>query len=126
MSRKVLIVDDSKLARMVVGRALTALRPGWIQAEAANAAEATLAASATAFDLALVDFNMPGDNGLQLARRLAHLSPTTKVALVTANAQNAIIEAAAAIDAHFVMKPLTSDALEKILDHLFPSQSQPA
>ena len=40
MSYKVLVVDDSKLARMAVAKALEALRPGWTRVEAANADEA--------------------------------------------------------------------------------------
>ena len=37
MSRKVLIVDDSKLARMAVAKILSGLHPDWRIEEAANA-----------------------------------------------------------------------------------------
>ena len=40
MSYKILIVDDSKLARMAVIKALNALYPDWTRLEAANADEA--------------------------------------------------------------------------------------
>ena len=40
MTYKVLIVDDSKLARMSVIKALSALMPDWTRVEAANADEA--------------------------------------------------------------------------------------
>ena len=40
MSYKILIVDDSKLARMAVNKALNALYPDWMRLEAANAEEA--------------------------------------------------------------------------------------
>ncbi|WP_277600659.1 hypothetical protein [Altericroceibacterium xinjiangense] len=36
----VLIVDDSKLARIVAGKALAALKPEWHKLEAGSAAEA--------------------------------------------------------------------------------------
>ena len=40
MTQKVLIVDDSKLARMAVIKALNSLRPDWTRIEASNADEA--------------------------------------------------------------------------------------
>ena len=43
MSYKVLVVDDSKLARMAVAKALSVLQPGWTRVEAANADEALAA-----------------------------------------------------------------------------------
>ena len=43
MAFKVLVVDDSKLARMAVAKALGGLRPDWTRVEAANADEALAA-----------------------------------------------------------------------------------
>ena len=40
MTYKILIVDDSKLARMFVEKALKILQPDWIRMEAASADEA--------------------------------------------------------------------------------------
>ena len=75
MGYRVLVVDDSKLARMAVAKALTTLHPDWTRIEAANADEALALASKDAFDLAILDFNMPGRDGLQLAAELRSLSP---------------------------------------------------
>ena len=66
MSYKVLVVDDSKLARMAVNKVLLALRPDWIRVEAANADEALASLAETKPDLAVMDFNMPGRDGLKL------------------------------------------------------------
>ena len=70
MGYRVLVVDDSKLARMAVAKALTTLHPDWTRIEAANADEALALASKDAFDLAILDFNMPGRDGLHLAAEL--------------------------------------------------------
>ena len=75
MPYKLLIVDDSKLARMSAAKALNALYPDWTRLEAANADEAISLARETAFDVALLDFNMPGRDGLQLAADLLALRP---------------------------------------------------
>ena len=64
MSYKLLIVDDSKLARMSVAKVLTALRPDWSNVQASNADEAVALASSEGVDIALLDFNMPGRDGL--------------------------------------------------------------
>ena len=75
MSYRVLVVDDSKLARMAVAKALTALHPDWTRVEAANADEALALAKTDSFDIAILDFNMPGRDGLALAAELLALKP---------------------------------------------------
>ena len=52
MPYKLLIVDDSKLARMSAAKALNTLYPDWSRIEAANADEALSLAKQTAFDVA--------------------------------------------------------------------------
>ena len=66
MTYKILIVDDSKLARMVLIKALRQLRPEWQVKEANSADEAIKAVSADVADIALVDFNMPDTDGLEV------------------------------------------------------------
>ena len=73
MNYRILVVDDSKLARMAVAKALSALHPDWTRVEAANADEALALAKTDSFDLAILDFNMPGRDGLQLAAELLAL-----------------------------------------------------
>jgi CheY-like chemotaxis protein len=113
--RTVLIVDDSKLARMVVTRALARLRPNWRPLEAANAAEALTTLLVESIDIAFIDFNMPGADGLSLAADLRERWPTMPIAVVSANVQDEIISRARALDAAFVPKPLTDDALDAFL-----------
>ena len=91
MTYKLLIVDDSKLARMAATKALKALYPDWTRVEAANADEALSLAKQTAFDIALLDFNMPGRDGLQLAADLLALRPSMPLAVISANHQDEIV-----------------------------------
>ena len=51
MQYKILIVDDSKLARMVMASAFRRIRPDWILVETANAEEALAAVSEGAVEL---------------------------------------------------------------------------
>ena len=111
MSYKVLIVDDSKLARMAVNKALNALYPDWIRLEAANADEALKSLKQADPDIALLDFNMPGRSGLDLAAELRQSKPHMPVAVISANRQQEILNRARAIGAVFLSKPLTEEAL---------------
>ena len=110
-----LIVDDSKLARIVVGKAVTALQPDWSRLEAANADEAEALIAEGGVDVAILDFNMPGRNGLDLAETLRGAYPDMPIALATANVQDEIIARARAADVTFIPKPASEDGLRGFL-----------
>ena len=115
MSYKILIVDDSKLARMAVVKALNALRPQWTRVEASSADEALCAMQASAPDLALLDFNMPGRDGLELAADLRRSRPDMPVGVVSANHQRGVLDRTLAMGASFLPKPLTEETLSRFL-----------
>jgi CheY-like chemotaxis protein len=115
MAYKVLVVDDSKLARMSIARLLGTLRPDWTRIEATNAAEALARQREESIDLALVDFNMPGPDGLSVAADLHALNPAMPMAIVSANNQDEIVARAHALGAAFLSKPLTQQALAGFL-----------
>jgi CheY-like chemotaxis protein len=115
MKATVLIVDDSKLARIVVAKAIAALQPGWERVEAGNAEQAMQQMASQRIDVALLDYNMPGKNGLELAKDLRDLYPALPIAILTANVQDEILAAARAVGAAFVSKPITEEALRGFL-----------
>jgi CheY-like chemotaxis protein len=126
VTRKVLIVDDSKLARMAVTKALVALQPAWTRLEAADATAALALVKQEFPDIALLDFNMPGKDGLALAAEIRAASPTTRVAVISANHQVDVVNRAQAIGAAFLAKPLTEKALgEYLAGALPPGQGVP-
>ena len=61
--------------------------------ETANADEALAAVSGGAVDIALIDFNMPGIDGLELVAGIRKTHPDMPLAVVSANVQNEIIGA---------------------------------
>ena len=111
MATTVLIVDDSKLARIVAGKALAALQPDWNRIEAANADDALAIIRDRKVDVALLDFNMPGKDGLELAAELRSFRPDMPIAVITANVQDEVIARARAVNAAFVGKPVTEEGL---------------
>lgn len=112
MSVTVLIVDDSKLARFVVAKALASLQPEWQKVEASGAGEALELLQSGTVDIALIDFNMADKDGLELAGELRVSRPDMPIAILTANIQDEIISRARQIGAAFIPKPITADGLE--------------
>src|SRR6202012_5176053 len=115
MTYKVLIVDDSKLARMSVVKAVSALHPDWPRLEASNADEAVLQMDRQQPDIVLLDFNMPGKDGLAFAAELKQHNARISVAVISANRQVEVIRGAQAGGATFLAKPLTEQALAQFL-----------
>ncbi len=115
MKYRILVVDDSKLARMAIAKSLNAVHPDWIRLDAANADEALTLAKTDSFDLAILDFNMPGRDGLQLAAELLALKPAMPLAVISANHQVEVVTKAREVGAAFLQKPLTDKAMSDFL-----------
>ncbi|WP_269792251.1 LytTR family DNA-binding domain-containing protein [Stenotrophomonas sp. Iso1] len=111
---KVVIADDEPLARERL-RSLLAEHAGTIVvAEAANGADALHACAQTQPDLVLLDIAMPGIDGLEVARHLAHFEPRPAVVFCTAYDAHALSAfEAAAVD--YLMKPIRAERLAAAL-----------
>ena len=118
MKATVLIVDDSKLARIVAGKAIATLQPDWERIEASNADQALELARSRDVHAMVIDYNMAGKNGIELGQEVRALYPTLPIAIITANVQDEIIAASRAIGATFVSKPVTSDGLRDFLKRI--------
>jgi YesN/AraC family two-component response regulator len=101
---------------MAVVKALNTLHPDWPRVEASNADEALEIIKQAAPDIVLLDFNMPGKDGLALAAEVRDLAPHIKVAVISANHQVEVVNRAHAAGAAFLAKPLTPRALGEFLD----------
>jgi CheY-like chemotaxis protein len=99
-------------ASFVAGKALAELQPEWSKVEAGGADQALEIVAAQQVDVALIDFNMAGKDGLELAAELHALYPELPMAIVTANIQDEVIARARAVGATFVAKPVTTDSLQ--------------
>ena len=115
VTHKLMIVDDSKLARMAIVKVLDALHPDWSRVEASNADEALRLVREQVPDIALLDYNMPGKDGLALVEAVRQLNPDISVAVISANRQVEVIDRARAAGATFLAKPLTTEALQGFL-----------
>lgn len=93
-SRSILIVDDEADIRDSVADIL--LDFGYEVETAADGPEALARLEQRAFDVALIDFKMPGMDGLTLYREMRRLCPETSVILVSAFTADGVAEEALA------------------------------
>ena len=127
MPTKILVVDDSKLARMSLAKLLNGLRPSWIRLEAANADEA-VAILESRSDIALLftDIQMPGSmDGLGLARTVQDRWPTIKIILVSGRME--LSERDRPANSRFFRKPFSMKQItEGLQDMIRSGEVQPA
>ncbi|MBF0369687.1 MAG: response regulator [Magnetococcales bacterium] len=110
-----MIVDDSSLARMMVRKIFATNFKEWNLIEAKNGDEALNKISEVSLDLALIDFNMPGMNGIELAEKLMTQKTDVVIHLVTANIQERMRMRAESMGIGFIKKPVSVDKIKTIL-----------
>ncbi|MFK8066785.1 MAG: response regulator [Gammaproteobacteria bacterium] len=116
MSKKVLVVDDSRMSRMMITAIIKNSFPEWEIFEAADAIEALKVCESMNIDMATLDMNMPGMDGLTLGIELRRLYPDAKLSMMTANVQEATREKAEAAGIGFIGKPVTEDKVVSFLE----------
>lgn len=83
--------------------------------EAANGDELFDKLGDNTVDVAIIDFNMPGDNGLEVAEKLRNLKPDVRMGIITANAQESVVSGIRALGAAFLPKPLDEEQVARFL-----------
>lgn len=111
MPYRVLVLDDSALARMTIVKSLSKLRDDLVIVEAKEVNEAVSLRKESQFDVALVDFHMPRRDGLTFVEELRAENPAIAIAMVSANTQKEIVDRADRARAKFLMKPVSDAAL---------------
>lgn len=118
MAASVLVVDDSPTIRRVVSRQLTAR--GYDVVAAGDGAGAVQVLMQRPIDVVLLDFVMPGMNGLQLCRAIRAMPNLASLPIVLMSAKadkirGAAMQQAGAVDA--ISKPFDPLALHAVIEH---------
>ena len=114
----ILIVDDSRVSRMMISAIIHNLHPDWQIEEAASADEALIKLDGLDPAQAIIDYNMPGMDGISLSEQIQKRSLSTRITLLTANVQDTLREKAAALGVGFIGKPITEDKIKSIIADL--------
>lgn len=110
-----LIVDDSNLARMMTRKIFVTHFNDWTLLDAKDGNEALEKMKEITVHLALIDFNMPGMNGLELAEKIREINQDVPIVLVTANIQERMSQRAEAMGIGFIKKPIDQVKISEIL-----------
>lgn len=115
MSKKILVVDDSRLSRMMIIAIIKNKYPDWEIFEA-DCGDAALELCKTIdIDIATLDMNMPGMDGLTLGVELRKLYPNARLSMLTANVQEAVRAKADTAGIGFIEKPVNEERVVNFL-----------
>lgn len=116
MPKTVLVVDDSRVSRLLITNIIKSKYPDVAFIEASNSQEALEKVAGNGFDVATLDMNMPGMDGMVLASHLRSSHPDARIALITANVQQATRDKASEIGVEFVAKPISEAKVLAFVD----------
>ncbi|MDQ7076192.1 MAG: response regulator [Gammaproteobacteria bacterium] len=106
-----LVVDDSRLTRMMVKNFVHVAHPEWKIIEAGSGEEALQKVNGEQIDWMTIDLNMPGIDGMELAEQLKDQFPQANMCLLTANVQKSVQQRASKLGISFVSKPITEEKI---------------
>jgi len=114
---KVLVAEDDATLREEVAEVLRAA--GHEVHSASDGNEALRRIEAEAFDLALVDWNMPGKTGGEVLKRAREIRPRTAVVVMTGYGNvDTAVEAMRSGAKDFLQKPFDIESLEKTIQSI--------
>ena len=121
MKRKILLVDDSRLARRSIRAVLEASDFEVIEAEDGMIALEKYFAEKP--DLVMLDLVMKGMYGLDVLTKLRELDPAARVIVVSADVQSSSQEMVQAAGASgFIIKPVDREQLLSAISRAFEGQ----
>ena len=114
---KAVVIDDSRAMRAILARMLRDIGFEVTEAEDGLAALEVLKGPAL-FDLALVDWNMPGMDGLQVVQALRADQRLNEMRIMMVTTETEIDRVVRALEAganEYLMKPFTAEAVTEKL-----------
>jgi len=115
--KTILIVDDSKVSRMMISALITDIDNSFKLVEAENGDHALEVIKTEKIDYFSVDYNMPGMNGLELIDKLKPNYPDAKMSLLTANVQDGIRTECDERRIKFTDKPVNESCIKAMLEY---------
>ena len=118
MTKTILVVDDSRVSRLLSRQFILHTHPDWIIEEAVTGEDAVAKLATVTPDMILLDVNMPGMGGMAAIAKIREISPNVPICLMTANVQEATREKAHSMGVQFAEKPITQARIDHVLASL--------
>lgn len=111
MSKKFLIVDDSRVAAHVLGEIVSGIEGCEVTAHAKSGEEALELYDQHKPDMVTMDLSMPGMGGMEAIRQIVAKDPSAKVVVVSSlgGAQDKLLEALESGALSVISKPYDED-----------------
>ena len=117
--KRILIVDDSSTMRSIVRKILSGSRYA-LEVTEAEEGIAALKNIGRGVDLVLLDYNMPGFNGIETLTEIKRVAPQVNVVIMTsAEGLKLAAQAHAGGAASFLRKPFYPSDIDEILDRIY-------
>jgi CheY-like chemotaxis protein len=113
--KTLLIVDDSRVSRMMIRTLVAARRPDWVLQECETGDEALERCKQDVPDYVTMDINMPGTIGTDVAERILQAYPQVRMVVFSANVQTVHQARANTMGATFVAKPVNDKSVQQAL-----------
>ncbi|MBN2871027.1 MAG: response regulator [Campylobacterales bacterium] len=116
---KILVVDDSKLARLFLIKTLRELEPGVEILEAENGLVAVELFKEHRPSAVFLDLTMPVMDGYEALKEIMQINPKAQVVVVSADIQTQAQEMVLALGAKMMVpKPINVDKMASVLQQL--------
>jgi DNA-binding NarL/FixJ family response regulator len=114
----IMLVEDNKIFREAFKEQLLARCPSAIVKEAANGEEALRGFDGSPPQMIFMDYNLPGENGIQLTKKIKGLFRNVRIAMLTSydlpEYRQAAIQSGA--DQYFVKDSFSWDEIEGFIE----------
>jgi len=111
----ILVVDDSRVSRLLSRQLILQKHPEWTVAEAISGEDALEKLQSVTPDLIMLDLNMPGMGGFAAVEKIRQQYPAVRITLLTANVQDATRDRATVLGIGFAEKPITEARIDQII-----------
>jgi CheY-like chemotaxis protein len=120
LPRRVLVVDDSATMRSIVRKILTGSRFQLEVSDAEEGVDALKQIRTAKFDLVMLDYNMPGLNGIETLSEIKREAPEVAVVMITSTPDEELAKKARGAGAAALLKkPFYPSDIDAVLHSVF-------
>lgn len=112
----ILLVDDSKVARMMTSSVIKGMYPNIKINEAGSGEEALKFLESDTAELILMDINMGGIDGIETSSMILTANPDQKIIVCSANIQSGIQDKVNDLGLTFISKPVVADKIKAFVE----------